>query len=78
MEGCYTQLELTTWDLHVVECPGEDDVEARATVDKDLVQLHLADGGCHHECMPPWLGHIVGMVLPGEGDEVLRPLEVLG
>ena len=64
--------------VHIIECPSKDDVEACPAVHKHSVELDLADCGRHHECMPPWLRHAIGMVLSGQSDRIFRPLEILG
>ena len=53
MERRYTRLDPTAWDLHVVECSSEDDVEVCPTINKHSVEFDLATvGATMSACLP--------------------------
>jgi hypothetical protein len=61
-------------DLQEPEGLGVDDVEAAASVHKDLGEPDVADDGVDNERVLSWARHAVGVVALVEGDGLVGPV----
>jgi hypothetical protein len=62
-------------ELHLLQGPGEKDVEPDSTVDEDLVESGAHDYRLQDEWKPPWFREASPLIRTGEGNGYLRPPE---